>query len=115
MRRGAWALVVAPVLLAGACFGPGGVREVQVRDPTPTGPGIEVAVGAILFETHDCAACHGDRAEGAVGPRLHGIRADALLRAVRLGPGPMPSYRADILSDEEVAQMAEFIAVVSER
>ena len=112
MRRAALGALAAVGLLAAACGSGSGVRYAPT--PTPTTPSINVLVGALEFDTHGCAACHGDRAQGSVAPALAKIDRKALERVVRTGPGLMPTYSEETLSDEQLERIYLFLQVVGE-
>jgi mono/diheme cytochrome c family protein len=58
-----------------------------------------------------CAACHGENAEGAQGPRLARIELeyDEFLAKVRHGGGEMPAISTSQVSDDEVKQVFEYL------
>ena len=112
MRRAAVGMLAAVGLLALACGSGSGVRVAPTA--TPTTPSINVIVGAFTFDTHGCAACHGDRAQGGVAPRLTKIDRKALERIVRTGPGLMPAYSEEALPDEQLEDIYLFLQVVGE-
>jgi cytochrome c6 len=78
-----------------------------------------LAAGKRLFTqgTPACATCHTLRhagAEGAIGPNLDELGPDAarVEKAVRNGIGVMPPF-AGKLSDEEIGQLASYVAAAS--
>ncbi len=89
-----------------------------IADPgRPQGqqPGREVFVQA------GCASCHGVQGEGAlVGGAIveiesGGVRVpslDELIDEVRKGPKGMPAYGENVLTDEDVAQILDYLAEV---
>ena len=62
-----------------------------------------------------CAGCHGGDARGAMGPTLVPMQRDteSLLALVRAGRGNMPPIAATALSNDEVAQIAQFLRSMS--
>ncbi len=74
--------------------------------------GNPAAEGRLLFFGAGCASCHGlDGAGAFVGPDL-GEEADSVERfisEVRKGPGEMPSYRANVLTDSQLERIASFL------
>ena len=112
LRRIVFGALLAAGLLAAACGSGSGVRDAPM--PTPTTPSINVVVGAFAFDTHGCAACHGNRAQGSVAPRLGKIDRKALERIVRTGPGLMPTYSEATLPDDQLEQIYLFLQVVGE-
>ena len=64
-----------------------------------------------------CAICHrlaDAGAEGTIGPSLDELRPteERVMAALRSGPGAMPDY-SEILSDEEMEAVAEYVASVT--
>lgn len=62
------------------------------------------------FARTNCAACHGSDFSGSMGPDIVGFDEDALKDAVREGPGAMPSYSADQISDDELDVLATYFS-----
>ena len=111
LTRIALCALLAAGLLVAACGSGSGVRVAPT--PTPTTPSINVIVGSLTFDTHGCASCHGDRAQGSsVGPALRKIDRKALERVVRTGPGMMPTYPEETLPDDQLEQIYLFLQVV---
>ncbi len=98
----------------------------RARAPSTPSPAAVLALGGKVYE-QQCAQCHGDAGQGAVGayPALAGNRAvtmdavDNLVSIVRKGgfapstagnprPFGMPPY-AQVLSDQEIAAVLTFI------
>jgi hypothetical protein len=65
-------------------------------------PEPDPQLGEELWGQAPCAACHGTRAEGGIGPRLSGtgLSFDQLLSIVRLGKGQMPAFSAPDIADQ---------------
>jgi mono/diheme cytochrome c family protein len=61
------------------------------------------ARGNALFHTRGCSACHGDQAQGAVGPRLAGttLSFEAVLHQLREPRGVMQRYLPADQSDAD--------------
>lgn len=85
----------------------------------PAADADALAAGKRLFTqgTPACATCHTLRhagAEGVIGPNLDELGPDAprVEKAVRNGIGVMPSF-AGKLSDEEIRQLASYVAAAS--
>ena len=63
-----------------------------------------------------CAACHGDRAQGVIGPNLtdaywiHGGKPDQVLKTIRTGVGDkgMPAW-GELIKPEDTAHLAAFV------
>lgn len=69
-----------------------------------------VADGERLFVTKGCAACHTAQARGGVvGPPVVGTDEATVLKKVRKGPGGMPRYSNETLSDDEAAAIAAYL------
>lgn len=62
------------------------------------------------FARTNCTACHGSDFSGSMGPDLTGFDEDALKTAVREGPGAMPSYSEEQISDDELDVLATFFS-----
>lgn len=62
------------------------------------------------FARTNCAACHGQDFTGGMGPDLTGLDEGTITDAVREGPGPMPSYSEDQISDEDLDVLAGFFS-----
>jgi ubiquinol-cytochrome c reductase cytochrome c subunit len=80
--------------------------------------GGNIPDGGELYRTY-CASCHGAAVRGgALGyvgtsaPSLEGKSAALLAGAIRWGPGPMPSFPASVLSDQQLASIVDYIRVV---
>ena len=79
----------------------------------PDGP-HDLAAGNVLFR-ENCQACHS--ASGAGGALSYGRAAPALApaeplqiaAAIRVGPGQMPVFDSDILTDEQVADLVAYV------
>lgn len=74
--------------------------------------------GALLFNgytrsTIECFVCHNGDATGARGPSLaRDVRShssEKLAAIIRKGPGLMPSYTPEKLSDEELSQVIDWL------
>jgi mono/diheme cytochrome c family protein len=78
--------------------------------PTPAVAGDAVR-GKVVFG-RECAKCHGQQAEGGVGPRLAGAGLDAatVTAAVEQGRGIMP---AGLVSGQEEADVVAYVVSVS--
>jgi cytochrome c6 len=104
MRRIA-ALCLAASLLASGCGGDDGDDEASGSDR-----------GKTLFTAEaepPCGSCHtlaDAGTSGSIGPNLDDLQpsADRVQRAMREGPGAMPSY-AESLSDDDRTAVADYV------
>jgi mono/diheme cytochrome c family protein len=72
-----------------------------------------VEVGAELFRKTGCFQCHADEGQGgAQGPRLGPtpMLFTRFLAYVRNPPGQMPPYTAQVMSDQDLADVHAFLA-----
>ncbi|MEU1688317.1 c-type cytochrome [Micromonospora sp. NPDC005707] len=105
-----------PVLSAGdisalvdhvASFGGDGPRIPRVA------PG-DVVSGRDLFAAN-CAPCHGATGSGAVltngwsAPPLYDASATQVAEAVRVGPGLMPAFPGQVLTDQQVDDLTSYV------
>src|SRR5262249_44511705 len=73
-------------------------------------PAAQVALGRQVF-VQNCARCHGENAEGKIGPKLVGTphSADEVRQFVTRGfPGKMPAFGSQ-LSGDQVAAVAAYV------
>jgi ubiquinol-cytochrome c reductase cytochrome c subunit len=87
---------------------PGGVPIPDVRPEQG-----DVAVGQRLHQLH-CAACHGSTGNGgavgdSVAPGLHAATALQVAEAIRIGPGSMPVFGAETLSQAELNSLVRYV------
>lgn len=70
--------------------------------------------GRALFAEH-CAMCHGTAGEGGsvgfanVAPPLGSATAFEVAEAIRAGPGVMPRFGSDVLTDRDVGDIARYV------
>lgn len=69
----------------------------------------EAAEGHELYVQVGCSACHGQNAEGGLGPALAGHTREQVLRQVRSPIGQMPPFPPERLSDEDLEKIAAYI------
>ena len=77
--------------------------------PAATQQAAAAGDGAAVFTKNNCAACHGAKGEGAVGPNLQQVEAkgDAHIRAtIENGKGAMPAFKDQIKGAELDALVA---------
>jgi mono/diheme cytochrome c family protein len=69
------------------------------------------AQGGRLYAALACAACHGDRAQGLVGPRLAGtdLTYDQVLHQVRNGGNGMPNFGPGAVTDQQVMDIYAYV------
>lgn len=76
------------------------------------GPQAVASRGAVLYEKN-CAACHGQRGNGPIGPSLAQIRkrrtADQITEIIRNPDPPMPKLYPHDLSDSDIADLTAFV------
>jgi ubiquinol-cytochrome c reductase cytochrome c subunit len=91
-----------------------GPRIPDVNDP----PG-DLVRGGRLF-TFNCAACHSSAGNGGAlssgrnAPTLHGATRTQIAEAMRTGPGPMPVFGPDTLSNQQVNSIVEYVRYLRE-
>lgn len=83
----------------------------------PQVSGGDVLRGRALF-AENCAACHGATGDGAsvgsddVAPSLRSATTFQVAEAIRAGPGIMPHFGHDVLSDQDVDDIARYVNAV---
>jgi mono/diheme cytochrome c family protein len=81
--------------------------------PTPsptTTAGDGVAQGRALFSSVGCAICHGPDGGGtAAGPSLRGVSRERVFQQVRSPEGIMPPFSPQVVSDEELELIIQFL------
>lgn len=78
---------------------------------TSAATGGGAAAGRQLFVAKGCVACHGDNAEGKIGPKIAGtgLTFAEVLHQVRQPRGQMPPFSAQQVSDAEVQQIYTYL------
>lgn len=110
--------LVVPALLVSAVFA-GGAALAQSAAPSPAPSASssaaivgDAAHGKALF-ADNCAACHGAKGEGGVGPALQGEKdrkSAAEISAQIMDPAPpMPKLYPNPLSKRDVADLTAFV------
>lgn len=92
-----------------ATFGPGGppVPQVNIAD-------ADLANGGVLYRAN-CAACHnaagigGALSYGSYAPNLSQATSVQVVEAMRIGPGQMPVFDAETISDEDADDIAAYV------
>ena len=84
-----------------------GAQNIVPPTPTPT----PTAFDAAAFYASACAVCHGDQAEGGIGPALNEAQTkqDAYVQIIMQGKGAMPAFQ-DTLSQAQALQLVEWLA-----
>jgi mono/diheme cytochrome c family protein len=99
--------VAVPLLVALAACSASVAQHTATPVPTSAQLNEHAAQGQAKFLAVGCAACHGNRGEGGIGPRSSGttIRLEELQRLVRSGAMNGARYTNDELTDQEVANI----------
>jgi len=90
-------LIVLSLVLA-ACGGGGSATEAPKGD---------AAAGQAAWATLPCKSCHGDNAEGNIGPKLTGYPESysEFTSVVRNGREQMPAWGADKVTDQQLLDL----------
>ncbi|MDQ6604062.1 MAG: cytochrome c [Chloroflexota bacterium] len=99
--------IAAPLLVVlAACSA---AASVPTTTPAPTSAPLNehASLGQVKYSAVGCAACHGVRGEGGIGPRSSGttMRLEELQRLVRSGTMDGVQYANDELTDQDVANI----------
>jgi cytochrome c551 len=72
-----------------------------------TAPTGDAAAGQTAYASLPCVGCHGENAEGGVGPKLAGLSDswDKFQSTVRNGKEEMPKFGTDVVSDQQLADV----------
>jgi ubiquinol-cytochrome c reductase cytochrome c subunit len=96
------------------------VRYIQSFSPVPASAALplvmpgDVTLGRKLF-AENCAQCHGAGGGGAsvgaadVAPSLADATVFQVAEAIRVGPSVMPRFGPDVLSDQDVNDIAHYV------
>ncbi len=72
--------------------------------------GDAAAVGAQLYVTKGCVACHAlEGRGGVVGPAIVGTDVETLRKKTQTGPGGMPTFATSALTDEELRAISAYL------
>ena len=94
--------IVLTSVLMGACGSKDRVDEVAALEGDP-------ANGATVF-ADNCSGCHGADGSGGSGPNLQGEDdREEIIEVVLYGEESMPGFDGD-LSDQEIADVADYVA-----
>jgi len=90
-------IVVLSLTLA-ACGGSEGASTEPAGDP---------AAGQQAFASLTCTGCHGENAEGRIGPKLAGLQEgwEKVQTTVRNGRGGMPQFGTDEVNDKQLTDI----------
>ena len=108
--RGAMPAFAADLLSDDAVAAVHAYLRSQAATAMPTG---RVDAGASRFEQVGCYSCHSNQGQGGTqGPRIgpQPIRWERFAWYVRHPAGQMPPYSAAVLSDQDLADIHEFLA-----
>ena len=110
MRRG-WRPILVGGAIVVATFALARAEIFAPSAPAISSANGDVDRGETIFQ-RECAGCHGDQAEGGVGPALRGSGLDAatVATAVQQGRGVMP---AGIVSGQEQADVVVYVVSIS--
>jgi mono/diheme cytochrome c family protein len=91
------ALIVLSLILA-ACGG---------GSPSSDAPSGDPAAGKAAFAALACHTCHGDNAQGNIGPKLAGLPLNytEFQKIVRNGQEQMPAWSTDKVSDQQLQDL----------
>ncbi|EUC18762.1 cytochrome c class I [Burkholderia sp. BT03] len=85
------------------------------RPPATSTPPTALTHGETVFATN-CAACHGAAGEGGLGPALKRVAEkrgiDGIAAFVRNPAGAMPRLAPAVLSDQDVNDVARYVATL---
>jgi mono/diheme cytochrome c family protein len=116
-----WSRLFGLSLLAGGFLatvqtGEGAPSSAPSTAPAPAGSPIvgDAIAGKETFGEH-CSICHGTDAKGFIGPYIAGVNwtAPGLIAIVRQGVGgygSMPSFNAEVVTDENITNVAAYLA-----
>ena len=110
MGRG-WRPIVVGAVVVVAVFA---LAQAEIFAPSAPAGDVtagDVDRGAAIFE-RECAGCHGEQAQGGVGPALVGTGLDAteVAAVVQQGRGVMP---AGIVTGQEQADVVAYVVSIS--
>ena len=105
-------------LSVGVAAGPAASNASTGTESTsPAASGQRTAEGKVLFDTVGCWSCHGFNGQGAMsrgiasGPHINArvLPEAAFLHQLRSPIGVMPPYSADVLTDEQVSAIYDYL------
>lgn len=91
-------IIVILSLTLAACGGGSSATKASTGD---------AATGKTTFASLPCVNCHGENAEGNIGPKLAGFSKgwDVFQTTVRNGRRQMPKFSTDVVSDQQLADV----------
>lgn len=97
-----------PASAAGAATAKKPTATVPAKQPTATAAVTKATLPATYVQK-GCVDCHGDKAQGLVGPILAGLPVEHIKETVRSGvpTAGMPAFDSNTLSDEELDALAQ--------
>src|SRR4051812_44736653 len=88
-----------------------GALAIAAQTPAPAG---NAENGRKIYVKYGCGACHGLEGQGAPtsGPRIgpNPIALAAFIKYIRAPKNQMPPYTANVLSDQDLADIRTFLA-----
>lgn len=111
-----WPLAALAILASGAVLAGGCGDGDETTTPAGEATATETTVaangkGRQLYIEAGCGGCHGEQGQGTeVGPALAGHSEEIVVRQVRSPLDMMPAYSQARLSDEDLHEVAEYVA-----
>jgi mono/diheme cytochrome c family protein len=112
MRRITLPAIVATLLLAAPA--PRAQNAAKAGDKSETSPAGNAETGKKIFTKDGCYECHGREGQGApqasgprIGPSQRLIR--PFIKYVRQPTGQMPPFTAEVISDQELADIYAYL------
>lgn len=89
----------------------GEAPEADLSDPEALLANGDAAHGQELFFANGCNQCHGDNGEGVIGPTIArtGLTLSQVVGQYRTPRGFMPAFDADLVSDQDVADIVTWL------
>jgi len=111
-KPSAFSALFALLLLTAACGSDPTATPVPTATPTAAmdADHESIEAGEALYKANGCTACHGQEAEGGIGPALAGHTREQVLKQVRTPVGGvMPAFSIEAISEAQLEQIAAFI------
>jgi mono/diheme cytochrome c family protein len=102
MRKKYLAVLIGAVLILSLVLSACGGSSSSASTPTS-----DTSVGKSAYASLPCTGCHGENAEGGVGPKLAGLKIsfDRFQSFVRNGREEMPKFGTDVVSDQQLTDI----------